>query len=448
MSRETKDRRPWGRRLSRLALTLAMALWFVAGIGLAQQGSEAQGAAGHEDDGHDHADHDHPVTGADEHAHADDEHADHDHHDHEHGGAGLAGIRLLLGEAGSPSAYVVSAENGEVVGSFTVPGVSRVEQLADTRYGALVHTDANRVTFVYSGLSAVDHGDHMDLLIGNPYVAATINTGRNPLHFASYGNGIAVFNEADGTVALLDARLLGISVDYETVTAAGPDHGAVVPLDDALVIGLLAANSVEVHDAAGKLIDTFADCAAPHGQARLGDAALFGCANGVLVVRETAPGQFAADLIATPTAADGVRVGSLVSRGGERYIVGNFGEGFAVIDPTGLTLATYGTEGTQLGGVLFDDGTTFARLGSDGWLRSFDLATGSELAALAVVRPLAQGAVRPSVTSAGDLAFVTDPATQQVVVVDLDTLLITDRLELGFVPDGVAILQLPGAVLH
>lgn len=406
MNKETQ-----ARRLSRLALTLLISVWFAAGAVFAQ----------------DHDEHD---------------------HDHEHGEAGLAGIRLLIAEAGSPTAHVVGAEDGAVVGTFTVPGASTVQQLADTRYGALVHTDANRVTFVYSGFSAVDHGDHMDLLIGNPYVAATINTGRNPIHFASYGDTIAIFNDADGTVAKLDARLLGISVDYETVTASGPDHGSVVPLDDATVIGLLRANTTEVRDEDGALLDTFTDCEAAHGQARLGDAAMLGCANGVLVVRETAPGKFAADLLANPPAGEGVRVGSFVSRDAEDYVVGNFGEGFVVIDPVGLTLTAYQTEGTQLGGVLFDDGTTFARLGSDGWLRSFDLATGSELAALAVVRPLTQGAVRPGIASAGDLAFVTDPATQQVVVVDLDTLLITGRLELGFVPDGVAILQLPGAVLH
>lgn len=430
-----------GRALARLVTALLACMWFATGAVSAQGQTGDAHAHEHGADDHDHADHD-----ADDHDH---EHGDADHadHDHDHDAAGLAGIRLLLGQAGSPRAYVISAEDGAVLGTFSVPGAARVEQLADTRYGALVHTEANRVTFVYSGLSAVDHGDHMDLLLGNPYVLATVNTGRQPLHLASYGDDIAVFNEADGTVAWFDSRLLGASVDYRTIEAA-PDHGALVPLGDHIAIGLLSAGTVEVHGGDGKLAATFTGCGSVHGQALLDDQAVFGCANGVMLVRELAGGVFTADLLPNPGMAQGARVSSLVSTGAERYVVGNYGNGFAVIDPAARTFVAYEAEGTQLGGVLFDGGERFARLGSDGRLRSFDLASGAQLGSVAVTDELGQGAPRPAITSVGDLAFVTYPNARAVVVVDLDSMTIADRLELDFRPDGIALLRLPGAVLH
>lgn len=433
--------------LSRLLMALLACLWFATGAVSAQ--GQAQGAPAHEHDadGHDHADHD------DEHGHEDADHdhdhghEDADHDDHDHDAAGVAGIRLLLGQAGGSQAYVVSAQDGTVLGTFSVPGASSVQQLADTRYGALVHTDANRVTFVYSGLSAVDHGNHMDLLLGNPYVLATINTGRQPIHFVSMGNDIAVFNDADGTAAWFDSRLLGASIDYETITASAPDHGSLVPLDGYMALGLYSANSLEVRDENSVLRATFPGCDAVHGQARLGGRAVFACANGVMVVRQLPGGVFTASLLPNPAGSQD-RVSHFEAAGAEQYVVGNFGTGFAVVDPVALTFATYRTEGTQLGGALFEDGERFARLGSDGRLRSFDLATGRELGSVAVVDELLPGAVRPAITAAGDLAFVTDPTARAVVVVDLHTMTVTDRLALDFRPDGIALLQLPGAVLH
>lgn len=389
-------------------------------------------------------DHDH------DHDHGSDPGADHaSGHAHMAGSASeLQGVRLLVGDVDAPRVVVLDAATGQVVGSFTTPGIGAVQQMADTQYAAVTHGAENRVTFIHSGLTTVDHGDHADLLLGQPYVLATINTGLKPAHFASNGHDVVIFNDGDGTVALLDARLIGASIDYDVVDGGQPDHGAAVTFGEHLAVGLITPGTVEVFGRSGASLARFEGCDRLHGQGTLNGRAVFGCTNGVLVVWQ-ANGVFRAQLLPNPAGSpEGARVSTLVSRNATDVLVGNFGEGFAVIDPVALTFSTYAAAGTQVGGVLFEDGTRFARLGSDGTVRVFDLASGSELGALPVVPAVETGAPRPSITSYGELAFITNPVEKELMIVDLHEVEEFGHMHLSFAPNGVALFAIPGAVLH
>jgi len=399
--------------------------------------------------GHEHS-HDHDHDHQHDHDHADEHDHDH-HHDHSHAHAavdGTAGVRLLLGVANEPRVVVVSAVDGRELASFGTPAAGTVQQLADTQFAAVVHGAANRVTFLHSGLTAVDHGDHADLVEGQPYVLATVNTGQRPAHLASYGDDVVIFNDGDGSVAWFDARLFGASINYDQVQGPAPDHGAAVPFAGHVAVGLITPGTMHVFDRGGVQRATFEGCERLHGQGLLHDRAVFGCVNGVLVVRQGAGGVFQARLLPNPAGSpEGARVGTLVTRGATDFLVGNFGEGFAVIDPVALTLNTYEAPGTQVGGVFFAGGTSFARLGSDGYVRTYD-AAGTELGAVSVTNPVQSGGTNPAITALGDLAFVTDPAQRQVMLVDLSTATVVGHLHLDVVPAGVALLAIPGAVLH
>lgn len=197
--------------------------------------------ADHDHADHDYADHDHA---AEHHEHADGEHAEHehgdDHHDHaahDHGHAGVAGTRLLVAEAGGARLLVLDVATGRELARFGTPGPGTVHQLPDPQLAVVVHRDENRVTFVHSGLTAIDHGDHADLVEGNPYVLQTLNVGLRPTHVFAQGDDLAFFNDGDGTVAWLDRRLLGVSLDYAVLDGRGPDHGAVAIVDDHAFVG-------------------------------------------------------------------------------------------------------------------------------------------------------------------------------------------------------------------
>jgi hypothetical protein len=203
-----------------------------------------EGAATHDHEDHDHDHDDHGTTttatttrrrprprrsrprprgrARRRHEHEDDGH-EHDHGDgHDHGHGELAGVRLLVASLDGPEAIVIDAADGDVVGRFTLPGLGRVYQLPNPQLAGVTHRDANRVSFVHSGLTAIDHGDHMDLVVGSPYVLQTVNLGPQPTHFFAMGHDIAVYNDGDGSMVWLDARLLGISLDVAASMASRP----------------------------------------------------------------------------------------------------------------------------------------------------------------------------------------------------------------------------------
>ena len=439
------------RPLLRLLLALIVSAAFAAAqnpVGTPDPATPGH-AHEHHDAAHDHdADHDHDAAHDHDADHAHDHAAGAPHAtDHAHA-AGLAGTRLLVASLDAPDLVVLDAATGATLGRFTVPGLGRAYQLPDPRLAAVVHRDANRVSIVHGGLSAVDHGDHADLLEGSPYVLATLNLGPLPTHLATVDHHLLVYLDGDGSMAWLDARLLGVTLDFVQIPGLGPDHGALTVLHDHLVGGGLAEGGVRVYDRDGTEIARFGDCPGLHGQAARGDAVAFGCADGVLLIDAPA-GAFRARKIAHPAPTpEGTRVGSVVAHPASPMLIGNFGSGIALIDPVAATLTPVMLPDRPVAMAFADDGATLLVLTADGNLHALDPADGHVHGSLPVTTGLAEGAARPTLTVLGEHAFVADPAAGAVVTIDLHDLAITATTALGFRPGSVAALAIPGAARH
>jgi hypothetical protein len=95
-----------------------------------------------------------------------------------------------------------------------------------------------------------------------------------------------------------------------------------------------ARAGVRVFDRSETQLATFDGCPGLHGQATLGNAVAFGCSDGVLIVEVRGGGTFAANKIGNPAGSpEGARVGVLASHPASPVMVGNFGQGIAIIDP-------------------------------------------------------------------------------------------------------------------
>jgi hypothetical protein len=412
------------------------------------------------DDDHEH-DHEHEHEHEHEHDHDHEHEHDHDHdhehdhdHDHDHGhgydhhhGA-LEGVRLLVASLDGPELLVLDAADGDTLGRFTVPSLGRVYQLPNMQLAAVVNRDANRVTFVHSGLMAVDHGDHQDLLKGTPYVLKTVNLGPMPTHFFASGNDIAVYNDGDGSMAWLDARLLGISLDFVQVLGPEADHGSLAVIEGHLVGGGLREAGVRVYDRSERQVASFGGCPGLHGQATLGAAVAFGCSDGVLLVEARGGGTFAAHKIGNPPGTpENARVGTLASHPASDVMIGNFGQGIAIIDPTARSLTPVSLPAAPMA-MRFDDAGTLFVLTSDGALHALDAVSGAVRSSVQVLEAWGQGQPRPSFTLYDGHAFVTDPAHGALWLVDLDHMEVETHYHLPFAPSGVAVMAIPGAVMH
>lgn len=437
------------RRLTASLLALLFAAGLTAGVGQsapANPPAEAHGAA------HDH-DHEHDHEHGDEHDHEHEHGDDHDH-DHEHGdehahAEGVAGTRLLVAEAGGATLLVLDLATGAELARFGTPGPGSVHQLPDPRLAVVVHRADHRVTFVHSGLTEIDHGDHADLVEGHPYVLQTLNVGLQPTHFFARGNDLAFFNDGDGTVAWLDRRLLGVSLDYVVLDGREPDHGAVAVLGDHAFVGYLRSGLVDVVHRSGATVATFEGCPGLHGQAPWASGVAFGCSDGVLLVEARPGGTFAAHKLANPAGSpEGARVGTVVGDEGSAMLIGNFGQGIARIDPEARSLTPVALPASPLAMRFAEAGALLVVLTADGVLHALDPSSGAVLRSVAVVDAVASGATRPTMTVLGEHVYVADPLHAEVVEVHVDGFEVERRLALPFAPGGVAGLAIPGATRH
>ena len=296
-----------------------------------------------------------------------------------------AGTRLLVTDAESTDAHVVALEDNAVLASFSTPGeAGRAYPSSNGRFGFVVHRDENRVSLVHSGLTVSDHGDHMDLIQGAPYVAATMNVGREPTHFFAHDNDIAVFNDEDGTVALLDQRLLGLSLDYDEITVAEPDHGAPVVHGNHVLSGYYDLERVDIYERGGALVQSIEGCPGLHGAGHSGDSVVYGCEDGVLLIQANGS-EFSSSKLPNPAdAPEDMRVGTVAAHEDSPVMVGNFGEGVVVIDPAAETLTPVALSANPLG-MTFADGETLIALTADGQLHALEPASGEVVTSVQVM---------------------------------------------------------------
>jgi hypothetical protein len=313
----------------------------------------------------------------------------------------------------------------------------------------VLHRDESRVTVIHSGLSVVDHGDHADLLEGAPYVLQTLNLGRQPTGFFARGHDVGVFSEGDATIAWLDTRLLGISLDYVEIVTAGSDGGSLSIVDGFVLSGHQQLARVDVYGRDGALLASFEGCPGLHGQAVSGSTTVFGCSDGVLLVESHGDGTFSSHEIAAPAnAPEGARVGTLQGHPGSDVVVGSFGDGLAIVDVAAKAMRTVALPAAPLGMRFVEGGEVLVVLTSDGWLHRLDGVTGEAHASVALVPAVAPGVPPASLAVLGEFAYVADPTANVVLEVHVDDMDVERRFELSITPGSLAVMAIPGAALH
>lgn len=377
-----------------------------------------------------------------------------DEHNHAEGETHAEGARLLVSDLDSATVSVLDLESGEVLGRFSTPGPAGSAYASPSgQYGVVVHRDENRVSVIHSGLRLEDHGDHADLIQGNPYVLSTLNVGREPTHYWAHGDEIVIFNDADGTVAVLNERLFGLSLEYTSVTTAQPDHGAAVALGDTVLAGYYDLGQVDAYSRDGELLETVEGCPGLHGEATLGDTAAFGCEDGVLLVH-VRDGDVTSTKIANPAGTpEGVHVGTVRAHDAAEVFVGNFGDGLAWIDPEAGTLEVVETDAAPLRFDFDHEGEHVVALTADGLFHVLEADSGAPHGSVRVMPPLdVSGGYgtydAPSLGVGEGAVYVGLPAQGQVVEVHPEETEVARRLNVPGKPGSVAVLALEGGTVH
>ncbi|MFC9950550.1 hypothetical protein ACFVIN_08430 [Streptomyces prasinus] len=336
--------------------------------------------------------------------------------------------RLLLNDPRTGDTRVLDLITGERHEVSRTPGTTALT--TDGRFGHLHGADGTRV--LDTGAWTVDHGDH-----AHYYRAAIRDLGRLPgTSGGPEGAGTHVRGDAAVTAVTHADGRAGIHrrADLEAGDLGTPrllpgtHAGAVVPYAEhllTLTADAEGAPRAAVYDREGERVPVpDVRCEEPRGDAVTRRGAVFGCADGALLIRAD-DGTFTAEKIPYGTRVpEGERAADFRHRAGGDTLTAPAGERAVwVLDITERTWTRVET-GPAVAANTAGEGSPLLVLRPDGALHGYDIATGERVAR---TKPLLQDvpgtgpdatAPRPVLEVDRSRAYLNDPAGRRVYEID------------------------------
>lgn len=370
--------------------------------------------------------------------------------------------RLVFGQADTARAHIYDLDDERILQTFTLDfAASAIYASPDRRYAVVLSRGNDRTQFIDAGIWQEDHGDHLHDYREDPLLLALKLDGARPTHYESHDGLAALFFDGNAATAqnasvtvLSDASLESGGTEA-SLTLPLAMHGTAEPRGDHLLAThreadaegtLPSAVDLYQRDGGGyrHLRRIEPGCPALHGSFSSDAYSVFGCSDGVLAVAD-AGADFAAVKIANPAGlASGARIGTLVGHH-ERASFGGFaGNDFYAIDVAARSITRVDWSGgaslIKAAHAMDAHGENFLILDRSGTLHLLDPAQNwARQASFAVTGAIAETQTPAiAVSHAAELAFVTDPAARQIVVVDLHERRVSHRIALDFVPVGLS----------
>lgn len=368
--------------------------------------------------------------------------------------------RLVLTYDGG--VQVLDATTLEVVGDLPVDGFVRVNAAGDGRHVLVTTADGFRV--LDAGTWAQAHGDHAHYFTVDPLLTEVTHPADRAGHVVVHAGRTALFADGTGQVTVLDsADVADPDAEIRTVTTPTAHHGVAVELSDGTLLVTEgsedARTGVRALDADGHEVAADDRCPGVHGEAvAAGAAVLLGCEDGALI--------YAHGTFTKVTSPDGYgRIGNQAGTESSPVVLGDYKSDpdaelerptrVSLVDTsTGkLTLVDLPASYTFRSLARGDDGEALV-LGSDGALHVIDPQTGTLTRSVPVIDPWTEPddwqQPRPALTVLNGTAYVTDPATDRVLAVDVLTGEVWRTADLTVTPNEVAVAtgEAPEAAGH
>ncbi|MGD7054197.1 hypothetical protein [Sutcliffiella horikoshii] len=364
-----------------------------------------------------------------------------DDHDHEEEDSHdeVDGTRVAIGYDGG----VIIADSNFTVMETMETDTSALALAADHHHAFLNNREEGVIKLLDLGVWTEEHGDHGHTYAEVPALSTYSINGEEPTHFTGHGSKTAIFYDGDGSTEIYT----NVSLKTETkptplLTIPGIEHhGVAVPLTN----GNYAVSYTDEHDPQtlpegiiiydkeGKELSRFDSCPGLHGEASSGskeeEIVAFGCEGQVFLY--TSHDNEGMEL---PLPDEGARVGTIKSHEGSLYMLGNYSSkdnpelntNITIINTVDKSLETMNI-GTPYTGAMSVSRTGDGYvLGIDGVLYQIDLAKGEIKSEVKVVEAFelveghGHGTVYPNIVLMEDRVLVTDPATNEILLVNED----------------------------
>lgn len=385
--------------------------------------------------------------------------------------AAIAGIALLATACAAPSGAANPSSSGEaeaapaaegrvavsyeggiaVLDGETLEVVAELESEEFTRLNAFGDGRTVAVT-TSAGFQMLDTAE--------PALTDVVFDATTPGHVVVHHGATVLFDDGTGTTTILDTEAFADGYELPeatTYTAEAPHHGVSIVLEDGTLLTTIGdessrtgAMALHPHDDHFDVAATSDECPGVHGEGTAQDeAVIFGCENGALLyqdgefVKFTAPDEYGRMGNAFVSETSPIVVGDYKDDpDAEGYLLG----AVALIDTAAHTYEV--VELPEDVRYTFRDiargpGDLAYILSTDGSIHVLDPETGELTDAFPVVDawegPAEWQDAHPAIKVNGDIAYVTEPATNEVHAVDLTTGEVVATVQLEHTPNEMAV---------
>jgi len=343
---------------------------------------------------------------------------------------------------------VLDADSGEVLADEALDGFLRVNPAGDDRH--VFVSAAGGFTALDLGSWTEAHGDHGHSWTTDPRLTDVSFDAEEPGHVVVHDGITTLFDDGTGDItSFRSADLAEGAPATESFTSDAPHHGVAVHLPDGNLLQTVgdseSRSGVRLVTASGTELAASEECPGVHGETFAAETIVVGCEDGVLVVDGRTITK-----VASPDAYG--RIGNQAGSPVSPVVLGDYkSDPDAELErPTRVSLVD--TETATLRLVDLPASYTFRSLGrgpagealvlgTDGNLHVIDPATGELTSSVPVVAPWEESEVwqepRPALFVQDGTAYVTEPATSEVHVVDLASSAVTASHALPEVPNEI-----------
>lgn len=342
---------------------------------------------------------------------------------------------------------VLDAMSLEPVGDIKLEGFNRLNPAGDERH--LMVSTGGEFRALDLGTWAEAHGDHAHYWTAEPTLTGTAYDAAEPGHVVVHEGRTALFDDGTGLVRVIDSEhVADADAAAREHTTPSAHHGVAVELsDDTLVVSEgteEARTGIRVLDGDDEEIASSEDCPGVHGEAVAADeAVVIGCEDGAVV--------YADGKITKVDAPDAYgRIGNQAGTEASPVVLGDYktDEDAELERPTWVSLIDTRDGGLELvdlpSSYTFrslargDDGEALV-LGTDGQVHVIDPESAKLTKSIPVIdewtEPVEWQDPRPAILALDGSMYVTDPATDSIHAIDVETGEVWKSAELGVTPN-------------
>ncbi len=374
--------------------------------------------------------------------------------------------RLVISSADTAEVAVMNLKDGSEIERISLNNAaSGVYSSPQHRFALIAQRDQGEVQIIDGGMYQEDHGDHLHPYEEDPSLIAKTFTGIKPTHYREHEGQAAFFFDGDSEQSLLSSVITFndeaiLHNEERSLALDNAMHGVAEPRDEYLLATYRPAEAestlpdqVELykHNSASAgydLVEKFDEtCPGLHGAFSTEEGSVFGCSDGVLLIKQEGDVFTTSKIANLDSMAEGQRIGSFSGHADGHVVAGWAGGMLYQLDIDDETLTaidwTQGDDIEYSAAKMDDEGEVLLVLDNTGTVHLLDVEDNFvRLSSIKVMETMPEltghSSIAIATNYANEEAYFVDSVAKQIVVIDVEEAHLEDSIDLTFTPKALA----------